>query len=237
METVDGASLCSNCWDTSGAKATVACLNCEASTSPPTCFLFCDECFEVHCHLKANRSHVSRKLEVANVPSVCVNCERGSVYYVCLDCPVADRYLCRTCGSCHSKVRAYREHTLREQQSASTNSGLFIVVRSLSSWWHRCAASASEFFSELMIEHGNNWTNALAGVLIATVLHFGVKFFFGKLSLTIYALAALGLLAYLRHWNANRSEALERIAKVHDEFILFDLIFFTLLQCRHHDHC
>lgn len=92
------------------ASAIFECETCKLSNKD--CF-FCKKCSKIHRN-EYEVTHLFEKLIQQNC--LCSNCDINTAKFLCLDCPLVEQNFCFECSIYHPKVKATRNHRIRQKE-------------------------------------------------------------------------------------------------------------------------
>jgi hypothetical protein len=137
--------ICNEC---EFASAIIECETCKGIIKD--CF-FCKECSRIH-NRKCDDTHIFKKLIQQNF--FCSNCETNTSKFLCLDCPLTDQNLCFDCSIYHPKVKATRNHRVRQKCINNEAPPLLSYKQRLTALYRNLLATTpiSEFLEVLEID-------------------------------------------------------------------------------------
>lgn len=95
--------ICKNCDFNYASKICIQCANDNSS--------FCVDCSILHSKLKCFKGHNFDDVIIQKL-RICSNCESSEAKFECNICLDPENCFCSACSILHSKIKAYRSHSL-----------------------------------------------------------------------------------------------------------------------------
>lgn len=159
----------------------------------------------------------------------CKNCELNPSKFICLHCDTDNCYLCLGCSLFHSKVRAFRNHSIRQIEASrdinpieddlsidiSDLSTIEDVLQFLQQLVHRNFNKVVENITERSYNDFTFW-QSVAFVFIASIMYFVItKVVLGSLSMLFNVLLAFVVFGRYRNIFNENASALYKLKHEH----------------------